>query len=353
MGKLLLKIFFLIGLILLFVSWHIKIIFLFILFMVLRKYISTYNENKMKINLSVFILFLIAFWFVFPNRTSYSSDYIQSVHFDINTGDKIKEPILPYLFNIVGEGDIMAFVSLGSYFIPENIFKGKAIGDVINYNKSTYFVNNNFHSSYRKLEPLKTPSHHVPFQIMKDLGYHKDVSHYFLHVPNAENLQNYEVVVFCHGFAGSWLLYSELFAKYTNAIIIAVETPGFNGYFSKKIMNNIISRTLPHAYNQIGINYKKPHLVGLSNGGSAINSSIVYYPNEFKSFTILSASLKNNPRTNKKVNVIYGSNDRSGGINKKVPNSKFIRHLIEGEDHSLLVAQPEITFKLINQIINQ
>ena len=321
--------------------------------MVLRRHIPFYNENKEVINRGVFILFFVSFWFLFPNRKSDSDDYIQSVYFDINTRNKIKEPFIPYLSNIVGEGDIMAIVSLSSYFIPENYFRSGAIGDVIKYNKSTYFVNNNFHSFYRKLEPKKTPPHNVPFQIMQDMGYYKDIYHYYLHVPNTDNLQDCEVVVFCHGYAGNWVLYSDLFAKYTNAIIIAVETPSFSGYFSKKTMNNIINIVLPHAYKQVGISYKKPHLVGLSNGGSAINTSIVYYPNKFKSFTILSASLKNNPRTNKKVHIIYGSNDRSGGVNNQIPKTKYIIHRIKGEDHSLIIAQPDTVFELINKIINQ
>lgn len=355
MGKLIqiLKTFFLIVIILFFVSWHIKIIFVYILFMVLRKHILHYEENKKIINRGVFILFFVLFWFLFPNRTSNSNDYIQSIYFDTKTRNKIRKPFIPHLTNIVGEGDIMAIVSLASYFIPENYFKGSAIGDIVKYNKSTYFINNNFHNFYRKMEPKKTPPHNVPFQIMQDMGYYNDISHYFLHIPNTKNLQDKEVIVFCHGYAGNWLLYPELFAKYTNAIIIAVETPSFSGYFSKKTMTNVINRILPHAYEQVGISYKKPHLVGLSNGGSAINTSIVSYPNKFKSFTILSASLKNTPRTNLKVNIIYGSNDRSGGVNNKIPKSKYIRHRLKGEDHSLMVARPDTIFELINKTINQ
>ena len=349
--KLFLKVFTLISFILFFVSWHIKIIFTYILFRVLRKRIPFYSENKKRINRGVLILFFVSFWFFFPNRTSDSRNYLQSIYFDIKTGDKIKQPIIPYLSSFIGEGDVMAVVSLASYFVPEKYFKGSAVGDIINYNKSTYFINNNFHSFYRELEPKKTPPHNVPFQIMQDMEHYKGIGHYYLHVPNTDKLQDCEVIVFCHGYAGNWLLYPALFAKYTNAIVIAVETPSFSGYFTKKTMNDIMNKILPHAYDQAGISYKKAHLVGLSNGGSAINTSIVNFPNKFKSFTILSASLKNTPRTNKKVHVIYGSNDRSGGIYKNIPKSKYVRHRIEGEDHGLLVAHPDIIFELINKII--
>ncbi|RUA29688.1 MAG: hypothetical protein DSY76_03195 [Bacteroidetes bacterium] len=183
-------------------------------------------------------------------------------------------------------------------------------------------------------------------------GY-KDIMHYYLHIPDVENLEDCEVIVYCHGYSGNWILYSQLFAKHTNAIIIAVESPSFSGYFSKKVMEEILNKTLPNAFSRIGITYKKPHLIGLSNGGSAINTSLAYYPNKFKSFTILSANLRTNPRANAKVHIIYGSNDRSGGVSSKIPKSKYTRHRIKGEDHSLIVARPELTFGLINEIIGQ
>ncbi len=342
----------LIFLCLFFVSWHIKIVFVYLLFIQFRKYFSRYNENKKIINRSAFVLFIVSFYFLFPNSKSDTDDYIQSVYVNNETKEQVKEPILPYLTNILGEGDIMAVVSLASYIIPANYINGGAVKDVMKYNRSTYFVNNNFHSFYRKMEPKKAPPHNVPFQIMQDMGFYKSIAHYYLHIPNTKNLQDKEVIVFCHGYAGNWVLYSKLFAKYTDAIIIAVETPSFNGYFTKNTMSNIIKNIIPHAYERIGIDYKKPHLVGLSNGGSAVNTTVTAFPNKFKSFTILSAALNNTPRTKEKVNVIYGSNDRSGGVNNKIPKSKYNRQVIKGEDHSLLVAKPELIFEKINNIIN-
>jgi hypothetical protein len=89
MGKLILKILSLTEIILFFVSWHIKIIFAWILFLVSRRRIPCYDENKKIINRGVLVLFFVSFWFFFPNRTSNSDDYIQSVYFDTNTRNKM------------------------------------------------------------------------------------------------------------------------------------------------------------------------------------------------------------------------------------------------------------------------
>ncbi len=333
------------------VSWHLKIIFLYFLFLAWRKFIPEYQEKKKIINRTVFAVFVLSFIVLFPNHKADNSDYIQSVYYDRKTGEELGEPIIPYLTNIIGEGDIMAAVSLGAYLLPDNFVKGSAIGDVVRYTKSTYFFNNNFHKLYRECEQEDTPPHNVPFQIMQDQGFYKDISHYYLHLPDVEDLEDCEVIVYCHGYSGNWILYTQIFAKYTGAIILAVETPSFNGYFSARVMKEIVNKTIPHAFKRIGIPYKKPHIIGLSAGGSAINNAAVNYPNTFKSYTILSASLRRMPRTAKKVNVIYGASDRSGGISSKIPKSKYNRYRIKGEDHSLLVARPDTVFGLINEII--
>jgi pimeloyl-ACP methyl ester carboxylesterase len=338
---------------LLLVSWHLKIIFLYFLFLAWRKFIPDYQENKKMINRTALAVFVLSFIVLFPDRTADKDDYIQSVYYDKKTGEELGEPFIPYMTNIIGEGEIMTAVSLGSYIVPGDFLKGSALGDVIRYNNSTYFFNNNFHNLYRECESEDTPPHNVPFQIMQDNGFYKDMSHYYLHMPDVENPEDCEVIVYCHGYTGNWVLYSHIFAKYTDAIIIAVETPSFSGYFSGRVMKEIVNKTIPHAFDRMGIPYKKPHIIGLSAGGSAINYAAANYPNTFKSYTILSASLRSYPRTNKKVHVIYGANDRSGGISSKIPKSKYVRHRIKGEDHSLIVARPDITFKLINEIIKE
>jgi len=331
------------------VSWHLKILFLFFLYLVLKRYIKpTYKRASGR---SAFVLFVVLFLSFFPNRKSDANNYIQSVYFNHSTNEEIRMPILPYMTNIIGEGDIMSVICLISKVLPRSLSLGSsAANDVINYSKNIPFLKNNFHMEYRSLERERPPPHTVPFQLLKGMGWYNNITHYYLHIPIEKN-ENTEVIVFCHGYTGNWLLYSELFAQYTDAIIIAVETPNFVGYFSKKTIYNILKTIIPHAYKRIGIKNKKAHLIGLSNGGSAINNSIKYYPDSFKSYTILSASLNNSPPPLIMANIIYGANDRSGGVNKTISKSKYQKHVISNEDHSLLVSKPDVVMGIINQII--
>jgi pimeloyl-ACP methyl ester carboxylesterase len=337
------------------VSWHLKVLFIYLLFLTLKKYIPNYTNYRKWINYGSLALFLLTFGITFPDRISHRDDYIQSVYFDKETKEELPEPMVPYLTNIIGEGDIMQFVTLTTKIIPSRILdhnRGHAIRDVFSYMRRTTMTENNFVRPYRELAYKGTPSHAVPFQIAKQYGWYPNTGHYFLHMPEGKNPKVCEIVIFCHGYSGNWQLYPALFAKYSDAIIISVETPDFNGIFTKYILQDIIQNTLPHIYEYIDIPYKKPHLIGLSNGGSAVNNAIRFFPEAFKSYTISSPSLNYEPKAKSKVHIVYGENDRSGGVNRNIPKSRYALHVVKGANHTLFVAKPDTVFGLINNIIH-
>ena len=336
------------------VSWHLKIALLYFLFLLLKKFIPQYATHKKIINLSTFALLLICLWFSFPDRTSREDEFLQSVYFNSNTKEVVSMPWIPYFSNVFGEGDVMVAVALASKIMPVNMLgKSRAARELILYAREKPIIQNGLIVPYRNLKWKGTPPHDVPFQLLKGMGWYPNIEHYFLHVPEGKMAEEYQIIVFCHGYSGNWLLYSELFAEYTDAIVIAVETPDFNGHFNKKTIDHIINITLPHAFKKIGITKKKAHLVGLSNGGSAINTVLRYYSGFFETYTILSASLYSALKTKSKVHIIYGSNDKSGGADNKIPKNTYNKHIIKGENHTLLINKPDVVFKLINEIIHQ
>ena len=174
--------------------------------------------------------------------------------------------------------------------------------------------------------------------------------HYFLHVPQGVVLEKCDVIVFCHGFLGNWLLYPQIFGKYSKDIVICVGTPNLSGIFTYTNMNDILNIVVTHAYKRIGILNKKAHLVGLSNGSSAINVAIKSFPNQYKSYTILSGLLSQTPQSNKKINVINGANDRSVNISSSIPKNRYRFFIIPNENHGLLISNPDTVFSILNSI---
>jgi pimeloyl-ACP methyl ester carboxylesterase len=336
------------------VSWHLKILLLYFIFLLLKKFIPQYAKHQKIINRGAFALLLITLWFSFPNRTSGEDDYLQSVYFNHNTKETVSMPWVPYFTNMLGEGDVMMAIALVSKIIPvDDLTKSRVAREMFSYSRDKSITQNNFIVPYRQLEWKGNPPHNVPFQLLKGIGWYRNIDHYFLHIPEGKKPEDCEIIVFCHGYSGNWLLYSELFAENTDAIIIAVETSDFNGHFDKRTMDGIINTILPHTMKRIGITNRKAHLVGLSNGGSAINTALRNYPALFKTYTIISASLYTSPKIKSKTHIIYGSNDLSGGVDSRIPENTFKKYVIKGENHTLLVSKPEVVFKLINQIIHQ
>lgn len=333
------------------VSLHLKVLLLCILYFTLVKKFSILNERKNR--WMAFGLFVLLFIFTFPDRTSDKTSKYQSIYFDKSTKEEKPMPIVPYLFSFVGEGDGMAIISLVGKFIPtERLSSMSAVSDVFAYIGRVSFFNNNFHLPYRNMAWAGTPPHNVPFQLAQQYGRYKNLNHYFLSIPDVIDEET-EVIVFCHGYAGNWLLYSGIFTEHTNAIIISVETPNFSGTFTNNDMRNIVDNVIPHALDRIGQPEKKKiHLVGLSNGTSAINTALRIYPRLFKSYTILSANLYTMPKRSANVYVVYGSNDRSGGVNRSIPRGRYHRHVIPDEDHTLIVSNPQAVFDILKLVLN-
>jgi hypothetical protein len=303
-------------------------------------------------NIAAFLLFATLFSIAFPSRKAKEKQHIQSVYFDKTTGKELATPVLPYLANIVSEGDLIMGVSIISKIIPDHYLRSNnALTNLLNYLKETPIISNEFYRQYSILERKGAPPHNLVFQLLKGQGYYKNIEHYYLHIPEKCNYEEAKIIVFCHGYAGNWLFYAQLFSSYTDAIIIAVETPGVSGIFDQRTMDNIVRNILPYAIHKTGISNPQYNIVGLSNGATAVNTVNKYYPDTFARHIIISSRLWESNKRGLKTHVIYGSNDNSGGIKKWIPSDTYASHVFKNEDHSLLINNPEIVFNTINTIV--
>lgn len=335
-------------------SLHTRVILVGVMVLLIQQeqFVRNYlNFKKRWVIFTTLMLYVLAF----PNKSFDKEDEYQSVYFNAS-GETVSMPWYPYLASVISEEDGQSVAVFLMHILPEGIIKimvqeglglpfGSALRDMVTYsNQEDLWSNYLFHNT----APTSVLPSNLYFQMMQELGHYKELTHYFIHLPKDKNFEDCEVTVFCHGFLGNWLLYPKLYAEYSDHIVICAETKGLSGIFTPSTMKHIYSKVLPHAFSRIGITPKKPHLVGLSNGCSAINTAINTLPSQFRSYSILSGGLHSSPKIYQKVNIIYGEKDRSGGVAKSIPKNRYNRYIIKGENHVLLISNPDTVFSILS-----
>ena len=128
-----------------------------------------------------------------------------------------------------------------------------------------------------------------------------------------DNGFKYPLVVFCHGYLGNWQLYQGIWKDLDNCIVLSIGTRNLSGIFTPSNLKEIFDFYIP-ALERMGYNIDREqlHLMGLSNGGTAIVSAMYSsYAKRFKSITAVSCNLDGLKRVPCQVNFIGGGKDNS------------------------------------------
>ena len=131
-----------------------------------------------------------------------------------------------------------------------------------------------------------------------------------------DNGYKYPLVVFCHGYLGNWQLYQGVWKDLNDCIILSIGTRDLSGIFTPNDLKDVFTFYIP-ALKRMGYNIDEHqlHLVGLSNGGSAIVSAMnSQFARKFKSLTSVSANLVNVRRVPCQVNLIGGGKDAEANL---------------------------------------
>ena len=89
-------------------------------------------------------------------------------------------------------------------------------------------------------------------------------------------------------------------------------------------------------------------LMGLSNGGSAIDAAYAYSPNSFKNLIYVSTGVNHSSKTNAKVMIIGGGRDHCAGSMK----SGMKRLVANNVPSSFLFNDAHTHFKLVSDMKN-
>lgn len=163
-----------------------------------------------------------------------------------------------------------------------------------------------------------------------------------------------EVIVFLHGYGGSFLWYLHYLAEvFPDRVIIA---PAY-GLAPAIIPPQYVAEALQAAERQLGYSLTKPKLFGLSNGGLGACSVFAANPQAYASLTVIAAypiqeTWTRLPR-GRSLRFLAGEHDAfvidgSWQITQRTLQTRGIAatfNLIPGADHFFLLTHPELSKK--------
>lgn len=159
--------------------------------------------------------------------------------------------------------------------------------------------------------------------------------------------KTYPLVVYCHGYMGNWKLYQGIFKDLDNAIVLSIGTKDMSGLFTTNHIEEIFSFYIPLLERmKFKIDQSSLHLIGLSNGGTAIQAGMLSsHSSKFKSFTTISCNIYNLKRVKGRVNFIGGGQDPSA--NQEPAECRILKQ--KGVDANILFYDDENHFVLVNK----
>lgn len=174
---------------------------------------------------------------------------------------------------------------------------------------------------------------------------------------NSDKVEQKEskLVVFCHGYAGNWKMYQGILNQLDDCIVLSMGTKDISGTFNQKDIKKIFTNYIPYIEKK-GYKIKDVHIIGLSNGASAISTAVKSFPTQFKSYTTMSGNLWGVHRVSGSINFLGGKRDGSSGLmpsqHKQCKQMGMKSTLyFPDDDHFLLVNKTEQVVKTLNEII--
>lgn len=312
---------------------------------------------------AIFACLVLTLWVAMPRYRIHSGDRVRMVYLD-NQGNAKHSPLLYYIINtLIPEEEV---VNMGVKNIglvrPVLSLCGMHIGGSL-VNQASEDCGNgkisNFFKPYHNLG-MESPLSGIYPQFFNQMLGCNDRSVYICEPKgdavvlwSKDNGFKYPLVVFCHGYLGNWKLYQGIWKDLDNCIVLSIGTQNLSGIFTQGDIKDIFHFYIP-ALERMGYNIDKEqlHLIGLSNGGSAIESAMhSTYAKKFKSLTTISCNLEGLKWVKCQVNFVGGGKDHSSN---RMPN-QCRRLKAMGVDASIYFKEDENHFILVNkhtEIIN-
>ena len=343
------------------VSAFYKLIFALLIVMVWKK--------ELKVRLpwqhsyaAIMGLFAIGIFVAMPSYFNASGSRIQLIYQD-QKGEAVRPPMSHYLINVfLPEEEIMNLgvwgARIGMRCMP---YVGGSILKQFQTDDGDGKIGN-FYRPYRKLNWSGAfMMSGTTSQVCNMIGMKRTQSVYLIKPRHYDADKKYPVVFFCHGGLGNWKLYQGLWKDLDDCIVLSVGTRDWSGIFGYNDIKTLFTRQLPFLKNMgYKIDESQLHIMGLSNGGTAVNVAYTSFAKRFKSITFISTGIHQTYPIRSKIVMVGGGKDGSSGSlpggsrRLKANGTKQALYWDQNETHFILVNQQDEVLKFLNkEILNK
>ena len=296
---------------LLLASWFYRILVLMLLARVWRERIKEVRPWAFK---AVMWGMVVGLFISLPRYRYDTSDRVRLIYQDKEGNPKLP-PLTHWAFNtlfpeeeicnagIIGGAILPEIIPINSWIMKDfrrDLWQGKLL---------------NFYAPYSNLNwSLNFPMSGTTAQLFYEAGVDNEQSVYVIRPKDYDEDKTYPVVFFMHGYLGNWKLYNGVLKDLDDCIVMGVGTRDLSGIFTPKDISALFSRQLPFL-EKLGMKADKEnlHIIGLSNGGSAVNVAYNSFSRKFKTITFISMGIHQTHPIRSKVLLIGGSKDASSG----------------------------------------
>ncbi|MDE6792343.1 MAG: hypothetical protein K2J48_04600 [Muribaculaceae bacterium] len=246
-----------------------------------------------------------------PRPFALPTDRVQLVYFN-NEGKRLKAPLHHWLLNIIFPEETIC--AIGSIVPLTPLRAALPLGESILKDFDTELRNGGLlkvGTAYRRNAlALESPMSGTVPQGLNEYFGENTRAFYVIKPKNFDSKRNYPVLFFAHGYLGNWKLYTGLFRDIDNHIIVNFGTEDLSGIFNNRHIRELTALYLP-ILEEMGFNVDKNNisLMGLSNGGSAVDIAYGSNPDSFKNLIYVSTGVNNSRKTKAKIMVIGGGLD--------------------------------------------
>lgn len=313
--KIIISVFLVLGLYL-FATLQYKTLCIILLFAVWQKTLEQkIPEKYRKWSVRAAWIFLITLlWVVMPRYRVNSYDRVRLLYVD-KEGNTKHPPVSHWLLStLMPEEEIVSVGVKGIEYTAPLIRMTRLDNTFIEQVKSDISAGKigNFFKPYKQLG-LENPISGVYPQVFNEKLGTSYNAFYLCEPKHYDDNQAYPLIIFCHGYLGNWQLYQGLWKSLDRAIVVSIGTRDLSGIFGQQDINSIFDFYIP-MLERMGyhIDHQQLHLMGLSNGGSAISAAMQsHHAKDFKSLTCISCNLERLCRVPCQVNLIGGGRDNS------------------------------------------